>query len=472
MLKKHSRSLVTAVFLADIFTVAFSSLVVSYWRLGSAYLNVLDHPIHYQILFSVYVVSWLFLSRRFHLYSSRRTQNFREEMRDVVKTASLSLAAASIPVFFIRGFPVSRIFILSLWICQILLLISSRFFLRQALQYIRRHGYNYRNLLIIGRNSRSVEMARRIEQTPELGLRILGSVDSLDGDKERQGVNNQPLIGTLDELESILKNNVVDEVFVSLPIKSFYLEIQRIIHTCETAGVEAKIPTDLFTRKIARSTISDYDGIPVIDLYASPKMSLQLCAKRLMDIVLSGLLIVLLSPLLLLAAFLIKGTSKGPVFFVQRRVGYNGRQFNCLKFRTMVENAEDLKKDLLRLNELTGPVFKMRNDPRVTPLGRWLRKASLDELPQLINVFLGDMSLVGPRPPIPSEVDQYDLSARRRLSMRPGITCLWQVSGRNGIPFDKWMELDRQYIDEWSLGLDAKILLKTIPAVLKTSGAS
>jgi exopolysaccharide biosynthesis polyprenyl glycosylphosphotransferase len=191
-----------------------------------------------------------------------------------------------------------------------------------------------------------------------------------------------------------------------------------------------------------------------------------------MDILLSGVLLILLSPLFLLVTLLIKVTSRGTVFFAQRRVGYNGRQFSCLKFRTMVENAEERKKELLYLNEMTGPVFKIKNDPRVTPFGRWLRKLSIDELPQLINVLWGDMSLVGPRPPVPSEVDQYHLNDRRRLSMKPGITCLWQVSGRNRIPFEKWMELDRQYIDRWSLALDLKILVKTIPAVLRGSGAS
>jgi len=169
---------------------------------------------------------------------------------------------------------------------------------------------------------------------------------------------------------------------------------------------------------------------------------------------------------------LIKATSKGPVFFVQQRIGYNGRLFNCLKFRTMIENAEEIKKDLKKLNEMDGPVFKIKNDPRITKVGRFLRKTSIDELPQIINVLKGDMSLVGPRPPVPDEVSQYELEDRRRLSMRPGITCIWQVNGRNAIGFDKWMELDRQYIDNWSLWLDIKILAKTIPAVLRGSGAA
>ncbi|RJR35236.1 MAG: sugar transferase [Desulfobacteraceae bacterium] len=471
MLKKHGRSLEKALSLVDVLTVVLSLSIVSYWRFGSEFISFLA-TIQYRILSLVYIVCWLYLSKRFHLYGSRRTSRFREEIWAIGKTATLSLSVALAPAFFIREFPVSRIFLAHLWACQILLLISSRFFLRQALQYFRSRGYNYRNILIVGRNSRSAEMADRIEQAPELGLRILGFVDSLKGNRDRKGVKELPLFGTVDELETIVKGNVVDEVLIFLPIKSFYQEIQKTIHICETAGVEAKIPTDLFTRKIARSTISHYEGISVIDLYTSPKMNIQLFAKRIIDITLSAILLVLLSPIFLLVSILIKATSPGPVFFVQSRVGYNGRQFSCFKFRTMIEDAEKQKKNLMRLNEISGPVFKMKNDPRVTSLGRWLRKASVDELPQLANVFLGDMSLVGPRPPVPSEVDQYDLCNHRRLSMRPGITCLWQVNGRNDIPFEKWMELDRQYIDQWSLGLDAKILFKTIPAVFRASGAS
>jgi exopolysaccharide biosynthesis polyprenyl glycosylphosphotransferase len=310
-----------------------------------------------------------------------------------------------------------------------------------------------------------------IEESPDLGLRILGFLDA-PNDTGNVFLLKYKLIGGLDDLEEILRNKIVDEVFVFLPIKSFYSEIEEILHVCENIGVEVKIPTDLFSLKLAKSTVSEYGAVSVIDLYTSPIITWQLLIKRLIDITASAVLLILLSPLFAVVSILIKGTFRGPVFFKQQRVGYNGRFFNCLKFRTMVENAEALQKDLLRLNEMEGPVFKIKNDPRVTKVGRVLRKTSIDELPQLINVLKGDMSLVGPRPPIPSEVNEYVLKDRRRLSMRPGMTCLWQVKGRNAIPFEKWMELDREYIDNWSLMLDFKILAKTIPAVLRGSGAS
>ena len=241
---------------------------------------------------------------------------------------------------------------------------------------------------------------------------------------------------------------------------------------CEQFGVEVIIPTDLFSHKLAKTTIYNYADVQVINFYTSPRMNCQLAAKRLIDAVVSTVLLALLSPLFAVLSILIKLTSKGPVIFRQRRVGYNGRPFTCLKFRTMVENAEEIKKDLWSLNQMDGPTFKIRHDPRVTKLGRFLRRTSIDELPQLVNVLRGDMSLVGPRPPVPGEVEQYKLQDRRRLSMKPGLTCLWQVSGRNAISFEKWMELDKDYIDRWSLWLDVQILAKTIPAVLKGSGAS
>lgn len=193
-------------------------------------------------------------------------------------------------------------------------------------------------------------------------------------------------------------------------------------------------------------------------------------SKKLIDIVISLFLLILCLPAFLVLSAIIKATSPGPVFFKQRRVGLNGRIFTMLKFRTMAKDADSMKVDLMDLNVLDGPVFKIKNDPRITKVGWFLRKTSIDELPQLINILKGEMSLVGPRPPIPDEVDQYKIDDRRRLSMKPGLTCLWQVSGRNEILFEEWMKLDRQYIDQWSLWLDFKILIKTIPAIFRGTG--
>jgi exopolysaccharide biosynthesis polyprenyl glycosylphosphotransferase len=343
---------------------------------------------------------------------------------------------------------------------------------RNFLRYIRRQGYNFRHVLVVGRNSRAAKFLNTVAESPELGLRVVGVVDAPAKKQIDSPFCRYAFLGELTALETVLRTRVVDEMFVFLPIKSFYEDIEAVLRLCESVGVEVKLPTNFFSLKLAKSTISMYGDLSVLDLYTSPKMSGQLIVKRLIDVTTSAVLLLLLSPVFASVSILIKVTSSGPVFFRQQRLGYNGRLFDCLKFRTMVENAEELKKTLLHLNEVSGPVFKIKNDPRVTRIGRVLRKTSIDELPQLINVLNGDMSLVGPRPPVPSEVIQYDLPHLRRLSMKPGITCLWQVTGRSMVAFDKWMELDKQYIDHWSLWLDLKILAKTVPAVLKGSGAA
>ena len=471
MLKEYKSSLAMMFRLVDLLIVLFSFYVAYSLTFGQS-LNISQLPIQYPVFFSTYLILWVYLSSRFRIYDSKRLSTFRYEVWDVVKTVLLCFIIATLPAFFIREYPLSRLFLLYFWPLQTALSLSIRFILRETLKYMRRRGYNYRQILIVGRNTRASEIAKKIEESPEYGLRILGFIDATENKNGASSSCDVELIGNLRDLESILRNEVVDEVFVTLPIKSHYSKIEQIIRLCEDVGLEVGIPIDLFHVKLAKSTFSKFEGLNLLNFYTSPKMSWQLIIKRLIDVVVSLSLLILFLPLFVIVSGFIKAISKGPVFFKQQRVGYNGRKFNCLKFRTMMDNAEELKKDLMALNEMDGPVFKIRNDPRTTKFGRFLRKTSIDEFPQLINVLKGDMSLVGPRPPLPDEVNQYVLRNRRRLSMRPGITCLWQVSGRNTIKFEEWMELDRQYIDQWSLWLDLKILLKTVPAVFLQEGSS
>ena len=241
---------------------------------------------------------------------------------------------------------------------------------------------------------------------------------------------------------------------------------------CEELGIRTRVAMNFFPNKVARLEIEELEGIPFLTFTTTPSNETQLAAKRLLDIAVSALLLVLAAPLIVLVAIAIKLTSPGSIFFKQTRIGLNGRIFTLYKFRTMIEDAHERRNEVEHLNAMTGPVFKAKDDPRITPIGRVLRRFSLDELPQLWNVFKGDMSLVGPRPPIPEEVASYHRWHRRRLSMKPGLTCLWQISGRNQVDFDRWMQLDLQYIDNWSPSLDFKILLRTIPAVLSGKGAS
>jgi exopolysaccharide biosynthesis polyprenyl glycosylphosphotransferase len=452
--------------------IAISFSVAYIMRFGIEGLIRFDFHLQFVVFFSSNIFAWLIVSNWFHLYSSKRFYGLLHEFRDVIKTTALCLVIAAIPAFFLRQEPLSRLFLLYFWPIQTSALILFRLLVRNFLRYIRLQGYNFRQVILIGRNQRTENIAKRIQDTPEYGVRILGYLDDTNNSNGFSRLNKLKFLGKLADLEKILRYNIVDEVIVTLPIKSFYSEIERILNLCELVGVEVKIPIDFFSKKLAKLAVSDYHDFQIIDFYTSPKMNWQLLGKRLIDITVSILLIVILSPILVLIALIIKTTSKGPVIFAQDRLGYNGRHFKCLKFRSMIENAESLKDELAGLNEMDGPVFKIKNDPRVTKVGRFLRKTSIDELPQLINVLKGDMSLVGPRPPIPGEVCNYDIKDRRRLSMKPGLTCIWQVNGRNSIPFEKWMDLDKNYIDNWSLWMDLKILARTIPAVVKGSNAA
>ncbi|MGE3164668.1 MAG: sugar transferase [Planctomycetota bacterium] len=328
-------------------------------------------------------------------------------------------------------------------------------------------------VLFVGRNERTKRQLDKLLDDPSFSVSVVGFLDddSQLGTDRLPSLDAIPHLGRVGEIEQVLRASAVDEVYVTLPIKSCYDQIQRTLATCEVAGVPVSLSTDLFGTTIARAEKTPREtGKIVYSCVPYPRWKLAI--KRTVDVLGATVGLVLLALPMLFIALLIKLTSRGPVLFEQRRCGRNHHTFGMLKFRTMVPGAEKMKAALEHLNEVDGPAFKVKNDPRVTPLGRFLRKYSLDELPQLLNVLRGDMSLVGPRPPIPTEVEKYEWWQRRRLSMRPGLTCLWQVSGRNGIGFGEWMLLDLAYIDNWSLRLDLSLLLRTIPAVLRGRGAS
>jgi exopolysaccharide biosynthesis polyprenyl glycosylphosphotransferase len=458
--------------LLEILIIAGAFFIVYRFEIRYLVLSPQDLVRFYQVSLLINEFSWIYLSKRFSLYNSKRFTTFLDEVSDVVKVTTISILAATVPLLFSNYILMNLKFASQVWMLQSFSLVLLRLGLRKALRYIRARGYNYRNVLIVGCNQRSAKFAQEIEGMPETGVRIIGFIDAQNGRCYGSDGYEFNVLGDLGDLENIVKTQVVDEVFIRLPIKSFYSEIEEIVSFCTTVGVDARIPTDLFNVADGNSDISRDLGVPVLDYYNSPKMNWQLVIKRVMDIVLSLTLLIAFCPLFVIIGLLVKCTSTGPVLFKQQRIGYNGRRFKLLKFRTMVHNAEVLQKDLWHHNEMDGPVFKMKNDPRVTPIGKILRRLSLDELPQLVNVLKGDMSLVGPRPPLLSEVNQYDLKDRRRLSMKPGMTGMWQAYGRNTISFEKWMEMDREYIDRWSLWLDCKILFKTIPAVLRCSGSA
>lgn len=280
------------------------------------------------------------------------------------------------------------------------------------------------------------------------------------------------VLGVARDLDEMLKKHVISEVWLAGNEESQRKEMQECIRTCERFGIPFALPANRFRIARAQPTHPDALRDGYVHYYSVKHKPLALAVKRAFDIVSSGGALLVLSPMLLVVAAIIKLTSKGPILFRQPRVGLQGRPFNMLKFRSMVVNAEELKAKLMALNEQSGPVFKMTHDPRITSIGKFIRKYSIDELPQLINVLRGEMSVVGPRPPIPGEVEKYEAWQRRRLSVRPGLTCVWQVSGRNSISFEEWMYLDMQYIDHWSLSQDFSLILKTVPVVLTGRGAS
>ena len=424
------------------------------------------------LLFIGLLASWYVIFHAFGLYRSRRLVSTAEASLDIIKATSVgSMAVLGIGLLGDIQF-VNSTFILPFWAVTTVLTISARMALRWVLVRFRIRGRNLRYILIVGTNNRALRFAEMIEGKPELGYRIRGFIDETWSEMDTFRETGWDLVGGFDDFGEYLRENAIAEVVIALPVSSFYQQLSRIVIACEEQGIVVHMLPDLFNLYHATVTVESLDDQPVITLRTGALDGWQLAAKRFVDVIASLAALILLMPVYVVIALLIKATSDGPVFFIQERVGLNKRRFPLFKFRTMVADAEERQRSLEELNEASGPVFKIANDPRITPLGKWLRKSSLDELPQLLNVLVGDMSIVGPRPLPVRDYEGFDSdSHRRRFSVRPGITCLWQVEGRSSIPFERWMELDMQYIDQWSLWLDFKILLSTVSAVVTGRGA-
>jgi exopolysaccharide biosynthesis polyprenyl glycosylphosphotransferase len=406
------------------------------------------------------------------LYVSHRLRPIRLELKEIGRAVLISsvllLVAANL-----GKWPTINILTVGLFgLMSFTLIGAGRFFLRLNLRRLRRRGHNVKTLLLVGGGARGRRFAAQINLRQDLGYRLIGYLDN-DASFAGQNIEGTPWIGTIEELPRIITTEVIDEVAIALPIKSQYSQIEAVVMLLEEQGITTHLLSDLFPQKLARSQSTDLDGLPLVSLHSAPLFSWHTEAKRIFDFLAAALLLLITGPALVLVALIIKLESKGPIFFVQERVGLNKRRFRMLKFRTMQRDAEARMDEIEHLNEKTGPIFKIRHDPRVTSVGRWLRRTSIDELPQLVNVLLGDMSIVGPRPLSVRDATRMELAwQKRRFSVKPGLTCLWQVSGRSNLSFDQWMQLDLEYIDRWSLGLDATILLRTIPAVVLARGAN
>jgi exopolysaccharide biosynthesis polyprenyl glycosylphosphotransferase len=479
MISRRREILLNALKLFDlaVLVLAFGLATVPTWGVGHT-ISMADFlsmrvKVGNFFIFLGLMVLWHALFSMSGLYASRRLSGRVAEVADIVKATLLGTVCLAGVSFLFHIRMASLPFVAVFWGLSTLMLVCSRLMLRAVLAQTRLHGRNLRHMLIVGSNARAVQFADKIQAQPELGYRVIGFADQPWDGIGQLSQRGYSLACNLDSLPEFLRKSVVDEVVIALPIRSFHDDASRIAALCEEQGILSRLLTNIFNLKLARARAEDLEVDSWITHSTGLSEGWPLVVKRIVDFSLALVAIIAFFPVMLLAALLIKITSAGPILFAQKRVGHNKRKFMMYKFRTMVVDAEKQMDRLQHLNEVSGPVFKIKHDPRVTPIGRLLRKTSIDELPQLFNVLKGDMSLVGPRPlPVRDYEGFSEDCHRRRFSVRPGITCLWQVNGRSSIAFDKWMELDMQYIDKWSLWLDLKILAKTIPALLKGSGAA
>jgi len=421
------------------------------------------------LLLILLATAWPGLFHLFGLYEVRNTRTFRSEIvRLFAATIAGSVLALAFPLTSLTGrvtvADVPRFWLVGFTLCL---------WLRSGRRAVERMRHRHvRRTLIVGTGDLAQRANRDLFLDREHRHEVVGFVDEPANGPSAYDRISEPVIGTLEDLEQILMRQVIDEVVIALPVKSYYQQIQQAIGVCERAGVQAKYAADMFQSMVAYPRYAAQGDRAFVAMQVTPD-GYRLVIKRAIDLIGAAAGLLILAPLMLIVAAAIKLTSPGRVVYAQDRCGLNKRPFRMYKFRSMYADADKLQGSLEARNEAAGPVFKIRDDPRITPLGRLLRKSSLDELPQFWNVLRGDMSLVGPRPLPWRDVHRITRPAdMRRFSMRPGLTCLWQVRGRSKIDFTRWVELDLEYIDNWSLSLDAQILVRTIPAVLSGDGAT
>jgi exopolysaccharide biosynthesis polyprenyl glycosylphosphotransferase len=413
---------------------------------------------------------WLFFLAFFGAYRSPRGASVLKYVGAIGCAVAAGLAALLTVLFVLKIQYVSRVVVGTFAAVDFVAIVGIRLGVVWYFRRSLRRGEHSRRVLIVGCGTRARRLAETLLLHSEWGIRIVGHLDP-DPTRVGERVLESSVVGTVGDISSVLKGNVVDEVVLAIP-RAMLPDVDKIAHVCEEEGVKLCVMVDVFDVQVARTRLVELGPIPLLMLEPVAQEEWKLLIKRLADVALVLLALPFVLPLVGLIALAVKLDSSGPVFFRQDRVGLHKRRFRMLKFRTMVVGAERLQAQLEHLNEAKGPIFKIANDPRITRVGRLLRRSSLDELPQIFQVLTGEMSLVGPRPMSLRDVDLFDQGIqRKRFSVKPGLTCLWQISGRSDLPFSKWLELDLRYIEQWSLSLDLKILLMTLPAVLSGKGA-
>jgi exopolysaccharide biosynthesis polyprenyl glycosylphosphotransferase len=468
MIRRHLMALRLALVAADVLTATLVFGFISLVRFGDGDVSELWARIGIDVRLAagLFGLGWVAALWSGGLYRLRVRWRLLTEARDIAKASLLVLVVTLSALFVFKQDNVSRVFLGLLFLAQPMVTLAGRVGLRAAFGALRRRGYNAHFMLIVGTGGEAQTFADRVESRPALGIRVIGHL-SVPG--EHHTAVSRPVLGTLHDMESIFHSRVVDEVGVCLPANATQY-VEPVSRLAADEGKTVRIPVDLMEAGPSNIRQEEFDGFVVRSIVVDDQHELGLLAKRLIDIFGALVGLVVLSPLFLVTALAIQTRDRSTILFRQTRVGLQGRPFTIYKFRSMVPDAESRLDEVAHLNMRRGPAFKATDDPRVTSIGSFLRRSSLDELPQLWNVLKGEMSLVGPRPPLPPEVDGYDVWHRRRLSMKPGITGLWQVQARDEPEFDRWVECDLSYIDRWSLGLDLKILIRTIPAVLVRSG--
>jgi exopolysaccharide biosynthesis polyprenyl glycosylphosphotransferase len=480
MIRRHATALRLGLATLDFAMAVAVFIAVSVGRYGPGWVDSWRQAAADPWLLALaYAAAWVAILWVLGLYRLRARWAWRTEVVDLLR-AVLMIAILTFATLFVVKLPdVSRLLLVELFLAQATIAVVSRGVLRLLLRQARESGRNTRFVLVVGHGEYAHEYARRIERYPYLGLRIAGFLaDPGPADPHPEAPASTPephvlwdpqrpgTLGRISEIETILRTRVIDEVAICLSANDAAF-VEPVAHICEESGVIVRIPLFSGVGGVAGGRVEDFDGLRIQTLSRGPDRTLALVAKRLIDIAGASVALLVLSPILTAVALFILVRDGRPAIFSQVRVGVRGRPFTIYKFRTMSRDAEERYEAVAALSNTKGAAFKMTDDPRITPWGRVLRTTSIDELPQFINVLLGDMSIVGPRPAPPREVAGYDVWHRRRLSVKPGITGLWQVEARRDEDFDNRARLDLDYIDRWSLLLDLKIMARTVPAMLE-----
>jgi exopolysaccharide biosynthesis polyprenyl glycosylphosphotransferase len=480
MFSRHNR-LIGALYLAVDALLALASFALARRIRADLIVPSPLYPVsHYSWIVPLAVGLWVAVGLVLGIYREIREEELARAFRDPLQVALLSTVLLFAVTFAFKLEYISRLLLGLYSVLDLILMIGWRLAGRALSGPLRRSLAGVRHFLIIGTTAEAAEIARLIEANQNRGIRLFGFV-RLGGARQAPGESGEtssfpalersyPIFG-LPQLPELLRRQVIDEVVFAVA-KEDLGELEETFLLCEEEGVKTRLSLNFFPHMISKVHLDRLQEMPLLTFSTTPINEDLLLLKRVADFGMALVLLVVLSPLFLILALIIKLTSRGPVFFRQTRCGLGGRKFTVYKFRSMRADADLHRDELAALNELDGPAFKMTNDPRCTGVGRWMRKFSLDEFPQLVNILKGDMSFVGPRPPLPEEVERYERWQRRRLRMLPGLTCLWALEGRNRVSFRRWMQLDLEYIDHWSPSLDFKIILKTIPIVLLGRGAS